>query len=96
MVEQNVGPSRDAVIIPEHVGQNIQAIADLFANTERLVGRRQLANERMTDLFGRPATTYVLMLVVVAWIFANAIAPACGLRSLDPPPFFRLQGAAGI
>ena len=46
--------------MPEHVGQKLQTIADLFAKAERRVGRHQLAIERLTDLVGQPVTTYLL------------------------------------
>ncbi len=82
--------------MPEHVGQNIQTIAALFANAERRVGRNQQRIERITDIFGRPATTYVLAIVVVGWIFGNTLAARLGFQTIDPPPFPWLQGAACI
>ncbi len=86
----------DDAVMPEHVGHNIQMIAALFANTERRVGRHQLAIEWVTDIFGRPASTYALALVVVGWILVNTMGPRLGYRTLDPPPFAWLQGAACI
>jgi uncharacterized membrane protein len=82
--------------MPEHVGQKIQTIAELFAKAERRVGRHQLAIERMTHAVGRPATAYALAFVVAAWIFANGFAPHFGARPLDSPPFAWLQLAASI
>jgi uncharacterized membrane protein len=89
-------PSRDKASLPKHVDHNIQTIAALFAGVEQRVGRHQLAIERMTDAFGRPVTTYALAIAMVAWICANLLAPRFGFRSLDPPPFVWLQGAACI
>ena len=82
--------------MPEHVGQNIQTIATLFANAERRGGRNQLAIERITEIFGRPASAYVLAIAVVGWIFANTTANWLGFRTVDPPPFVWLQGVACI
>lgn len=96
MTDWKVEPLRDEAAMPDHVGHNIQMIAALFAKAERRVGRHQLAIERMTDVFGRPITTYVLALAVLGWILANAMAPHFGIQSLDPPPFPWLQGAACI
>jgi uncharacterized membrane protein len=82
--------------VPEHVGLNIQTIAELFAKTERKVGRHQLAIERITNNFGRPATNYALALAVTAWILWNTLAPRFGLGRVDPPPFLWLQGVACV
>jgi uncharacterized membrane protein len=96
MIDGKIEPLRGDAVMPEHVGHNIQMIAALFAKAERRVGRHQLAIERMTDIFGRPATTYVLALAVFAWTFVNLQAPRFGFRSIDPPPFPLLQSAACI
>jgi len=96
MTDRKIKPLRDEVAMPEHIGHNIQMIAALFAKAERRVGRHQLAIERITDIFGRPATIYVLAFAVLGWILANGMAPHYGFRSLDPPPFPWLQGAACI
>jgi uncharacterized membrane protein len=82
--------------MPEHVGQKIQTIAELFAKADRRAGRHQLAIEWITDSIGRPATAYALALVLVAWMFANGLAHHLGARSVDPPPFPGLQVAACV
>jgi len=79
------------VVMPEHVGQKIQTIAELFAKVERRAGRHQHAIEWVTDFVGRPIAAYVLGSVVAAWMFANAIGARLGWRPLDPPPFESLQ-----
>jgi len=88
--------SLDEAVMPEHVGHNIQMIATLFANAERRVGRHQLAIERVTNVFGSPAATYALVIAVAGWIVANVVAPHFGYQSVDPAPFFWLQGAACV
>jgi uncharacterized membrane protein len=82
--------------MPEHVGQKLQTIADLFAKAERRVGRHQLAIERLTDLVGQPVTTYLLATAIALWMLANILAPKVGIRPVDPPPFAWLQCAACI
>ncbi len=82
--------------MPEHVGQKIATIAELFAKTERRVGRHQVAIERITDAVGRPATAYGLALAVAAWTLVNALAPRLGFRGVDPPPFVWLQFGACV
>jgi uncharacterized membrane protein len=81
----------DATAMPEHVGNKIQTIAELFAKVENRVGRHQLAIERVTEAVGRPGTAYVLAIGVFAWMLANSIAPRFGLAAVDPPPFDWLQ-----
>jgi uncharacterized membrane protein len=82
--------------MPEHVGQKIQTIAELFAKTERRVGRHQLAIERLTEVFGQPLTAYVLACTVAAWTLGNTLAPRFGLPAGDPPPFLLLQSATCV
>lgn len=84
-------PSHETGAMPDHVGHKIQTIAELFARAERRVGRHQLAIERITELFGQPATAYVLASSIAAWTAANSLAPWLGVRALDPPPFAWLQ-----
>jgi uncharacterized membrane protein len=79
------------VAMPDHVGQKIQTITELFAKVERRAGRHQHAIEWVTDFVGRPVAAYVLASVVAAWILTNVLAPRFGWRPLDPPPFESLQ-----
>jgi uncharacterized membrane protein len=89
-------PPRDAAAMPDHVGHKIQTIADLFAKGEARVGRHQLVMERTTELFGQPATAYVLASTIAGWMLANSFAPRFGIRPIDPPPFSLLQCATCI
>jgi uncharacterized membrane protein len=82
--------------MPEHVGQKIQTIAELFAKTERRVGRHQLAIERLTEVFGQPITAYVLACTVAAWMLGNTLAPRFGVPAVDPPPFPWLQSTTCV
>src|ERR1051325_1157772 len=45
---------------------------------------------------GRPATIYVLLAVVAAWIAFNALATRLGWKAVDSPPFWWLQGAVTL
>ena len=87
---------RDEADVPEHIGQNIQTIAALFAKAQRRVDRHQRAIERVTNAFGRPATIYVLFVVISVWVTGNGLAPYFGYRAIDAPPFQWLQGAACV
>jgi uncharacterized membrane protein len=96
MTESKKSQTSEGSDMPTHVGQKIQTIATLFAETEKRVGRHQHIIERMTDAVGRPLTTYLLALAIVCWIAGNEAAPHFGFPRLDPPPFFWLQGAACV
>jgi uncharacterized membrane protein len=87
---------RDAPPMPDHVGQKILTIAELFAKAERRVGRHQLLIERITDNIGRPPTAYALAFLAATWTLSNTLAPRFGFRAIDPPPFAGLQAAACI
>jgi uncharacterized membrane protein len=82
--------------MPEHVGQKIQTIAELFAKAERRASRHQLLIERVTERLGRPSTAYTLALLSVVWIAGNAAASRMGLTPIDPPPYAGLQVSACI
>ena len=77
--------------MPQHVGQKIQTIAELFARAERRVDRHQLAIERMIDRVGRPRTAYMLASLVALWMVANGLCVRIGGIAVDPPPFAWLQ-----
>jgi uncharacterized membrane protein len=89
-------PARELAALPDHVGQKIDTIAEVFARAERRVGRHQLAIERVTDAVGRPLTAYLLTLAVIVWMLANTVAPRMNIHPVDPPPFTWLQVTASI
>jgi uncharacterized membrane protein len=91
MLRKVTKPVREERSIPEHVGNNIQTVGTLLAKSERSVGPHQLAIERLMAGFGRPATVYVLVLVILAWIITNVVARRFGFKAFDPPPFAWLQ-----
>lgn len=90
------GSAREAPTPTGHVGHNIQTIAALSAKIEGRVGRHQRAIEHLTDAVGRPATTYVIGVLVLVWTVANGLAPRFGLHAPDPPPFPLLQCAVTV
>jgi len=58
--------------IPEDpVGQNIDAIAKLYARAERDVSLHQRAVESVTSFLGRPLFLYLIWIVVLVWVFVN-------------------------
>ena len=76
--------------LPDHIGQNIEAIVALQTSAERNVPRHQRVVETATNFFGCPAFLYSSSLVVALWMITNLL-PQIGLQQFDPPPFDWLQ-----
>ena len=76
--------------LPDHIGQNIEAIVALQTSAERNVPQHQRVVEAATNFFGRPAFLYSSLLVVALWMTTNLL-PQMGLQQFDPPPFDWLQ-----
>jgi uncharacterized membrane protein len=83
-------------LVPEHVQQKIEVVADLRARSENAVGQEQRLIETITAKLGRPRTLWALLCVVVAWVSANVLVHVAGRPPFDPPPFFWLQGLVGL
>ena len=73
--------------LPDHIGQNIDAIVALHANLERNVSGHQRLVEGVTGFFGRPAFLYSILLVVTLWMVPNILPRRLGIPRFDPPPF---------
>jgi uncharacterized membrane protein len=82
--------------LSDNVVRNVHAVAELHREGERTLGAPQRAIESGAALLGRPGSLYVTITVVVLWTVGNVLAPRLGLRALDPPPFFWLQGMIGL
>ena len=97
--ERRGGPSKEpersdhpsAPAVPQHVGERLTSVAELFENAERRVGRHQLAIERVTEGVGRPSTAYLLLLAFLGWMAVNGAAQRFGAQPPDPPPFAWMQ-----
>jgi uncharacterized membrane protein len=82
--------------LTDPVRANIEAIASLHAHVETRLERHQRNVETVTAELGRPRFLFGIVGVIVIWILGNALAPDFGLRRLDPPPFYWLQGVVGL
>lgn len=88
--------SRGGPILPAHIEQTVQAIAQLHEEHARHATPVERAVERLTNAFARPRTMGLLALLMAAWVSANLVAPRLGMRPWDPPPFNWLQGVVGL
>lgn len=79
------------------LSQNIESIASIRARADEGLDRHQRMVEGVTGALGRPRTLYVILSMVVGWIAFNTLIPgATGRPSIDPPPFFWLQGGLAL
>ena len=77
--------------------QEVESVASIRARAEQRLNRHQRMMEVLTAALGRPHTVYGTMSIVVGWILLNSIAPKfLGWNSIDPPPFFWLQGMIAL
>jgi len=77
--------------------QEVESVASIRARAEQRLDKHQRMMEVLTAALGRPHTVYATLTLVVCWIIFNGVAAQrLGLRSVDPPPFFWLQGAIAL
>jgi uncharacterized membrane protein len=67
--------------------QSVEAIAQILYEDDVSVHQRWI--ERATGRIGRPATTYLIVVLACIWVVFNV---ALGRRAPDPAPFARMQG----
>ena len=88
---------RDATpILPAHIEETVQAIAELHAQHHREATPVQRAVERFTRWVGRPRFVGWMTLALLVWVAGNLALQAVGLRAPDPAPFAYLQDAGGL
>lgn len=86
----------DPPILPAHIEQTIQAIAQLHAQHHREATPVQRGIDRLTKFIGRPRFMGVLTAALALWIGGNVILRLSGRPALDPPPFAWLEEAATL
>ncbi len=82
--------------LAEHVARNVQAVAEMHVQGERDLSAHQRVVESGTALLGRPASVYLILLLVSAWMAGNTLGLRAGAQVPDPPPFVWLQGLVGL
>ena len=78
--------------VPEHISHNIDSIIAFYKREELKISESQRRLEYVGRLIGRPLYLLSVLSAATAWILINWLAPHIGMRQLDPPPFFWLQG----
>jgi uncharacterized membrane protein len=79
-------------VVPDHVSESIESVAQLQKIFGSRVTSHQRAIEAATRWLGRPAALYILIAGVAVWVSYNAGAMAQGWPMCDRPPFSLLQG----
>ncbi len=75
------------------IDQNIDSIVALHMRSERKASQHQLTIERLIAFLGRPWYLYFIVLCVFLWIGLNLLLLVFHRTSIDPAPFYWLQGA---
>jgi len=78
--------------LPDAVAENLETISEFYARHKEEDLPAQLAIEKLSRFFGRPAYLLGIVLFSLAWIMANVFAEELGWQVFDEPPFFWLQG----
>ena len=79
------------------MNQEVDSVVSIRARAEQRLDRHQRMMEVLTTALGRPRTVYAIVALVVGWVALNAVESSLiGGRSLDPPPFFWLQGLLAL
>ena len=82
--------------VPEHISQNIDSILAFYRREEQKISDSQRLLETVGGFMGRPSYLASVVAFVALWLLANALCELLGIRSLDPPPFFWLQGVVSL
>ncbi|HEY5282404.1 MAG TPA: DUF1003 domain-containing protein [Polyangia bacterium] len=77
--------------------QEVESVASIRARAEQRLDKHQRRMEVLTAALGRPRTVYATLSMVVGWVvFNGGAAKLLGWQSIDPPPFFWLQGMVAL
>lgn len=86
----------DAPILPSHVAQTIDTIAELHRQHHRRATPSQKAVAQLTALVSRPRFVGGLTIVFGLWIGLNGLIKLVGYAPPDPPPFSYVQAVTGV
>jgi uncharacterized membrane protein len=79
------------------VVHEVESVASIRARAEQRLNKHQRMMEVLTAALGRPHTVYATISIVIGWVLLNSIAPKLlDWKSIDPPPFFCLQGVIAL
>jgi uncharacterized membrane protein len=79
-------------VLPEHISQHVETIAQLRARGESGVGFHQRTIEKVTANLGRPLFLNLVLAGLAFWVLANIYPRQIGIVPFDSPPFPLLSG----
>lgn len=71
----------------DQIEKTVRSLEDMHERQTRDLGLIQRIANRATDALGRPAAVVTILVLIVLWIFGNALASTLGDRPLDRFPF---------
>ena len=86
-MEKSGGAEENSIVLPEHVSQHVETIAQLRAREESGVGFHQRTIEKVTANLGRPLFLNLVLAGLFLWILANIYPALFHITPFDPPPF---------
>jgi uncharacterized membrane protein len=78
--------------LSEHVIETIEAIVSMQEEARAARSRHELAVDTLSVTMSRPLTIYLVAAGCLLWCIGNLVAAHVLGRSLDPAPFFFMQG----
>jgi uncharacterized membrane protein len=82
--------------LPSSVDENIDTIAEFYAQHEQQASATQRLVEKFALFLGSPTYVVLNILFIACWIGANTTAYDLGWEPVDEPPFFWLQGIISL
>ncbi len=84
------------VIVPDHIDQTIQSVAQLRQEHHTRAPRLQRMMDGIIARMASPEFLVIASCIIAAWIAANLTVSAWGWVALDPPPFVGLASAMAL
>ena len=96
MPDDNVPREPTSAAQLAQASEHAETIAAIRAHADNQLSRSQRAVETLTANIGRPSTIVVLLALIGVWVAWNWFELSTHGHTLDPPPFFWLQGAIAL
>ena len=93
--EQPLDDGRGSTLPPQHA-EHAETIAAIRARAENQLSSPQRFVESFTARIGRPRSIGTLLFFIALWVGWNVACAASGQETVDPAPFFWLQGAVAL
>jgi uncharacterized membrane protein len=86
------GAADQAAQLSPSTKDNLELLSRFKDREDAQISGVQLLIERISAFFGSPAYFAFAVAFIAVWVLLNGWAAHAGLRALDAPPFFWLQG----